>query len=35
MPPQFQQAWKHAILKQANSSGRISLTFRRLTPAAS
>jgi alkylated DNA repair dioxygenase AlkB len=35
MPPQFQQDWQHGILKQENTGGRISLTFRRLTtPAA-
>ena len=28
MPPQLQQHWKHAILKQEHTGGRISLTFR-------
>ena len=31
MPPLLQQDWKHAILKQENTGGRISLTFRLLT----
>lgn len=34
MPPHIQQEWKHAILKSEDAGGRISLTFRRILPAA-
>jgi alkylated DNA repair dioxygenase AlkB len=30
MPPQIQQDWRHAIRKQQEASGRISLTFRQI-----
>jgi alkylated DNA repair dioxygenase AlkB len=34
MSQQIQHEWKHAIPKQAEAGGRISLTFRQLNPAA-
>jgi len=34
MSQQIQHEWKHAILKQPEAGGRISLTFRQLNPPA-
>lgn len=30
MPLELQQDWRHAILKQSDAAGRISLTFRQI-----